>query len=100
MKDYHKVLGVRRDASQDEIKKAYRRLALQYHPDRNKDAGAEERFKEISEAYAILTGKEPVPQVVAGPRGRRGGREVVDWASEVLNIWQGIQEQRHNNMYR
>ncbi len=100
MKDYHKVLGVRKDASSDEIKRAYRKLALLYHPDRNKDGGAEERFKEISEAYAILTGKEPVPQVVASPGGRRSGREVVDWASEVLNIWQELEEQRHNNMYR
>ena len=49
------VLGVSRDATQDEIKRAYRKLALQYHPDRNPgDAAAEERFKQISEAYATL----------------------------------------------
>jgi molecular chaperone DnaJ len=52
--DYYKTLGVDRKASQDEIKKAYRKLARQYHPDQNKDAGAEERFKEISEAYDVL----------------------------------------------
>ena len=54
-RDYYEVLGVKRDASQDEIKDSYRKLAMQFHPDRNKDAGAEERFKEISEAYAVLS---------------------------------------------
>jgi len=52
--DYYKLLGVDRKASQADIKKAYRRLARQYHPDTNKDAGAEERFKQISEAYDVL----------------------------------------------
>ena len=52
--DYYKTLGVDRKASQDEIKKAYRKLARQYHPDTNKEAGAEERFKQISEAYDVL----------------------------------------------
>src|SRR4029453_12847280 len=52
--DYYKVLDVDRKASQDEIKKAYRKLARKYHPDTNKEAGAEERFKGISEAYDVL----------------------------------------------
>ena len=52
--DYYKLLGVDRKASQADIKKAYRQLARQYHPDTNKDAGAEERFKQISEAYDVL----------------------------------------------
>jgi molecular chaperone DnaJ len=52
--DYYKVLGVDKKASQDDIKKAYRKLARQYHPDTNKDAGAEERFKRISEAHDVL----------------------------------------------
>jgi molecular chaperone DnaJ len=54
-RDYYEVLGVQKGAGKDDIKNAYRKLALQYHPDRNKDKGAEERFKEISEAYAVLS---------------------------------------------
>jgi molecular chaperone DnaJ len=54
-RDYYEVLGVQKGASKDEIKDAYRKLAMQFHPDRNKDVGAEERFKEISEAYAVLS---------------------------------------------
>jgi molecular chaperone DnaJ len=52
--DYYKTLGVDKKATQEEIKKAYRKLARQYHPDTNKEAGAEERFKKISEAYDVL----------------------------------------------
>jgi molecular chaperone DnaJ len=52
--DYYKTLGVDKKASQEDIKKAYRKLARQYHPDTNKDGGAEERFKQISEAYDVL----------------------------------------------
>src|SRR6059058_413460 len=52
--DYYKVLGVDKKASQDDIKKAYRKLARKYHPDTNKDPGAEERFKEISQAHDVL----------------------------------------------
>ncbi|HNU67771.1 MAG TPA: DnaJ C-terminal domain-containing protein [Myxococcota bacterium] len=55
-KDYYAILGVGRDAGADELKKAYRKLAMQYHPDRNKgDKAAEERFKQINEAYAVLS---------------------------------------------
>jgi molecular chaperone DnaJ len=54
-RDYYEVLGVQRGTSKDEIKDAYRKLALQYHPDRNKAPDAEEKFKEISEAYAVLS---------------------------------------------
>jgi molecular chaperone DnaJ len=52
--DYYKVLAVDRKATQEEIKKAYRKLARTYHPDTNADPGAEERFKEVSEAYDVL----------------------------------------------
>lgn len=54
-RDYYEVLGVSRDAAESAIKKAYRQLALQYHPDRNKEPGAEEKFKEASEAYEVLS---------------------------------------------
>ncbi len=57
--DYYEVLGVTKTSTPDEIKKAYRKLALKYHPDRNKDnKEAEETFKKISEAYAVLSDKE------------------------------------------
>jgi curved DNA-binding protein len=58
-KDYYQILGVSREANGDEIKKAFRQLALQFHPDRNPgDKGAEERFKEIGEAYGVLIDPE------------------------------------------
>ena len=54
-KNYYQILGVERSASADEIKKAYRKMALKYHPDKNQDPDAEERFKEIAEAYDVLS---------------------------------------------
>ena len=57
-RDYYEVLGVGREASDAEIKSAYRKLALKYHPDRNKEADASDRFKEATEAYSVLSDKE------------------------------------------
>ncbi|CAO3627604.1 unnamed protein product [Cunninghamella blakesleeana] len=66
-KDYYKVLGLSKDASESEIKKAYRKLALQYHPDKNAgDAAAEVKFKEIGEAYAILSDPQKKNQYDSG----------------------------------
>ncbi|ASI13518.1 molecular chaperone DnaJ [Candidatus Mancarchaeum acidiphilum] len=69
-KDYYSILGVSKNASQEDIKSAYRQLALKYHPDRNKDPSAEEKFKEINEAYAVLSNPEKRKQYDAyGPEG-------------------------------
>src|SRR5206468_12815468 len=58
-RDYYEVLGVNRDASDEEIKKAYRKLAMKFHPDRNPDSkDSEEKFKEAKEAYEMLTDAE------------------------------------------
>lgn len=57
-RDYYEMLGVPRDADEKKIKGAFRELALKYHPDRNKEPGAEEKFKEIAEAYAVLSDPE------------------------------------------
>lgn len=54
-RDYYEILGVSRDASEEEIKKAFRRLAFKYHPDHSREVGSEERFKEINEAYQVLS---------------------------------------------
>jgi molecular chaperone DnaJ len=56
--DYYDTLGVSRDASEDEIKKAYRKLAMEYHPDRNDDPDAEKKFKQVTEAYEVLRDPE------------------------------------------
>src|SRR5436190_11513744 len=57
-RDYYEALGVPRDASNEDIRSAYRKLARQYHPDVNKEPGAEDRFKEVAEAYEVLRDPE------------------------------------------
>ena len=70
-KDFYKVLGVSSDAGADEIKKAYRKLAQEHHPDANPgNAEAEEKFKEISEAYATLSDPEDDRSIPMARRGR------------------------------
>src|SRR3954466_6959324 len=85
-RDYYEVLGLNRDASDEEIKKAYRKLAMKFHPDRNPDSkDAEEKFKEAKEAYEMLSEPEKRraydayghagvnPQMGAGPGGEAAG---------------------------
>ncbi|KAK7099703.1 dnaJ homolog subfamily B member 1-like [Littorina saxatilis] len=73
-KDYYKILGTAKGASDDEIKKAYRKMALKYHPDKNKSPGAEDKFKEIAEAYDVLS--DPKKKEIFdkfGEEGLKGG---------------------------
>ena len=83
-RDYYEVLGVERDASQDDIKGEFRKLAFKYHPDRNKAPDAEERFKEISEAYGVLSDPEKRRQYDAfgfdGIRGRYSAEDIFNSA--------------------
>lgn len=69
-RDYYDILGVARDASGEDLKKAFRKLAMQYHPDRNRTDGAEERFKEINEAYEVLS--DPQKRAAYDRYGRAG----------------------------
>jgi DnaJ-class molecular chaperone len=91
-KNYHKILGVSKSASKKEIRKAYRKLALRYHPDKCSEPDAAERFREISEAYAVLSGKEK-------PKDRGVPAAGTDWTSDIMHRWQDMEE-RHSNMYR
>lgn len=95
MSDYYQTLGVFRDAADADIKKAYRKLAMEYHPDRNPSPEAEAKFKEISEAYQVLSDPDKrahydrfgtAPGAGGGGGGFGGGFQHVDLA-EALNIF-------------
>lgn len=73
-KDYYDVLGIKKSATEDDVKKAYRKQALRYHPDKNKSPGAEDAFKEVAEAYEVLS--DPEKRAVydrSGEEGLKGG---------------------------
>ncbi len=81
-KDYYKIIGVARDATQDEIKRSYRKLARKYHPDVSKEANAEARFKELGEAYEVLKDAEKraaYDQLGANWKGGQEFRPPPDW---------------------
>jgi curved DNA-binding protein len=87
-KDYYETLGIERGASEEEIKKAYRRLARQYHPDISREEGAEERFKAISEAYQTLS--DPEKRLAYDDLGRhRAGEEFRPPPEWDTRFWQG-----------
>jgi molecular chaperone DnaJ len=83
-RDYYDILGVPRSANKDQIKNEYRKLALKYHPDRNKSPDAEEKFKEISEAYAILSDQEKRAQY------DRFGHAGIDSKYSTEDIFRGV----------
>lgn len=81
-KDYYKILGIQSGANEDEIKKAYRKMALKYHPDKNKDPSAEEKFKEIAEAYDVLS--DPKKRAVYDQYGEEGKEiSTTQWEAEM-----------------
>ncbi|NLB71320.1 MAG: DnaJ domain-containing protein [Chloroflexi bacterium] len=100
-KDYYNILGVNKNATSEEIKTAYRNLARQYHPDVNKDPGAEDKFKEVNEAYQVLSDAEKRKkydqfgsewQRYQNTGGQPGG---IDWGP-----WQQATDGRTSTSYR
>lgn len=77
--DYYEILGIPRDADAESIKKAFKRLAMKYHPDRNKSADAEQHFKEVAEAYAVLS--DPKKRAAYDAQGHAG---VADFSMDDL----------------
>src|SRR5215831_18091893 len=115
-RDYYTTLVVNRDASEDEIKKAYRKLAMKHHPDRNPEKGAEEKFKEAKEAYEVLSdgrkraaydqfghaGVDPSMGFgAAGARGAEGFGGFADAFGDIFGEIFGAQRGgRGNGIYR
>lgn len=85
-KDYYKILGIPKGSNEEEIKKAYRRMALRFHPDKNTDANAEEKFKEIAEAYEVLS--DPKKRVVYDQLGEEGESKAN--FITLLLVWFGL----------
>lgn len=102
-RDYYDVLGVSRDASQADIKKAYRKLSKQYHPDINKTSGADEKFKEISEAYEVLGNEQKRQQYDqfghAGAQGGFGGFGQGDFRNFGGGAYQSFSGEDFNDIF-
>ena len=106
-RDYYEVLGVNRDASDDEIKKAYRKLAMKHHPDRNPDnPKSEEQFKEAKEAYEILSDEKKRPaydsygHAGVDPSAGAGGSNFADAFGDIIGDIFGGNRQGRSNVYR
>jgi curved DNA-binding protein len=117
MKDYYQILEVTQESEEDEIRKNYRRLAMQYHPDRNPGKpGAEEKFKEIAEAYGVLT--DPVKRRqydatrnMGADRYQTGSRDGFNYSQEDIlhdlfqdprfqHLFQGLLQEFHRRGFR
>lgn len=84
-KDYYKTLGISKGATDEDIKKAYRKQALKWHPDKNKSAAAEEKFKEIAEAYEVLS--DPKKREIYDQYGEEGNAVVVFLISRCITFY-------------
>jgi len=88
--DYYQILGVQKNASEDDIKKAYRKLAIKFHPDKNKEPDAAEKFKHISEAYSVLSDPEKRSKYDRfGKKGLEGNGPNID-PFDVFNMFGGF----------
>src|SRR5687767_13392047 len=113
-RDYYEVLGINRDASEDDIKKAYRKLAMKFHPDRNPDSKeSEEKFKEAKEAYEVLSEAEKRraydayghagvnPQMGMGADGPNFGGGFAEAFGDIFSdIFGGGGARRRSNVFR
>jgi len=101
-KDYYKVMGVARDATEAQIKQAYRRLARKYHPDVSKEKDAEARFKELGEAYEVLKSPEKraaYDQLGQGPRPGEDFRPPPDWGAGFEFSGSGARDSAYSDFF-
>ena len=89
-RDYYDVLGVSKTDNDEEIRRAFRKMAMQYHPDRNKEAGAEEKFKEINEAYQVLSDSKKRAQYDSFGRAGMGANGGFDRPFDGFDVFGGF----------